>query len=216
MAGDEIIIVGKNGGSGTRNFMIGNDTVVAAGNTVNISSSTQSDTKSTYPYTAVVDKNNEGGVLRIFRLTNKNMYLKSIQVVRPCGVESGLLLDKTAVEVTASETTVTAPTLMNPNGLVVRYESSDTEIVAVDAETGALTKGTKTGVATITISWERQTANFIRHCAGELVYTVTVKSGATEISNAEVSVPAQKVIHNGQLLIIREGKTYTAQGIEVQ
>ena len=144
------------------------------------------------------------------------MNLKSIQVVRPCTVESRLVLDKTAIDVLDSEKTITAPNLDNPNELVVRYESSNAEIVAVDANTGALTKGTKTGMATITISWERQTINFVRYCAGELVYTVTVKSGATAVENTAVAAPAMKVIRDGQLLIIREGKTYTAQGIEVQ
>ena len=86
----------------------------------------------------------------------------------------------------------------------------------MDANTGALTKGTKTGMATITISWERQTINFVRHCAGELVYTVTVKSGATAVENTAVAAPAVKVIRDGQLLIIRDGKTYTAQGVQVQ
>ena len=216
LAGDEITIVGKNGGGGDRNFMIGNGSATAGTTEGNIASSTQSTQTDNSTYTAVVDETIEGDILRIFRLTGKTMYLKSIQVVRPCAVESGLLLDKTTVEVTASETTITAPELTNPHNLVVKYESSDAEIVAVDANTGALTKGTKTGMATITISWERQTIDFVRYCADELAYTVTVKGGATEISNAEVYAPAQKVIRDGQLLIIRDGKTYTAQGVQVQ
>ena len=216
LAGDEITIVGKNGGGGDRNFMIGNGSATAGTTEGNIASSTQSTQTDNSTYTALMDETNAEGVLRVFRLTGKTMYLKSIQVVRPCTVESGLLLDKTTVEVTASETTIAAPELTNPHNLVVKYESSDAEIVAVDANTGVLTKGTKTGTATITISWERQTIDFVRYCADELAYNVTVKGGATEISNAEVYAPAQKVIHDGQLLIIRDGKTYTAQGVQVQ
>ncbi len=216
LAGDEITIVGKNGGGGDRNFEIGNDTVMAAGNSVNISTSSQAAQTDNSTYTAMVDKNNEGGILRVFRKQGKTMYIHSIQVVRPCTIESGLVLDKTAIDVLDSEKTITAPKLENPNELVVRYASSDAEIVAVDENTGALTKGSKTGMATITISWERQTVNFVRHCAGELVYTVTVKSGATAVENTAVAAPAVKVIRDGQLLIIREGKTYTAQGVQVQ
>ena len=216
LAGDEITIVGKNGGSGDRNFMIGNGSATAGTTEGNIASTTQSEAKDNSTYTAVMDETNEGGVLRLFRLTGKTMYLKSIKVVRPCTVESGLVLDKTAIDVLDSEKTITAPNLYNPNELVVRYESSNAEVVAVDANTGALTKGTKPGMATITISWERQTVNFVRHCAGELVYTVTVKSGATAVENTAVAAPAVKVIRDGQLLIIREGKTYTAQGVQVQ
>ena len=36
------------------------------------------------------------------------------------------------------------------------------------------------------------------------------------VEQAQVAVKAMKVMRDGQLLIIREGKTYTAQGIEVQ
>ena len=216
LAGDEITIVGKNGGGGFRNFMIGNGSATAGTTEGNIASTTQSEAKDNSTYTAVMDETNEGGVLRLFRLAGKTMYLNSIKVVRPCTVESGLVLDKTAIDVLDSEKTITAPKLDNPKELVVRYESSNAEIVAVDANTGALTKGTKTGMATITISWERQTINFVRYCAGELVYTVTVKSGATAVENTALAAPAVKVIRDGQLLIIREGKTYTAQGVQVQ
>lgn len=216
LAEDEIIIVGKNGGTGDRGFEIGNASAKGAKTEGNIESSTQSTQTANSTYTAVVDKTNEGGVLRLFRLAGKTMLLNSIQVVRPCTVESGLVLDKTAIDVLDSEKTITAPNLYNPNELVVRYESSNAEVVAVDANTGALTKGTKPGMATITISWERQTVNFVRHCAGELVYTVTVKSGATAVENTAVAAPAVKVIRDGQLLIIRDGKTYTAQGVQVQ
>lgn len=216
LAEDEITIVGQNGGTDNRGFEIGNASAKAADTKGNIKSTTQSDNSTIKTYTAVVDETIEGGVLRLFRLAGKTMYLKSIKVVRPCTVESRLVLDKTAIDVLDSEKTITAPNLNNPNELVVKYESSNTEVVAVDANTGALTKGTKTGMATITISWERQTINFVRYCAGELVYTVTVKSGATAVENTTVAAPATKVIRDGQLLIIREGKTYTAQGVQVQ
>ncbi|MGN1247229.1 MAG: cadherin-like beta sandwich domain-containing protein [Paludibacteraceae bacterium] len=36
------------------------------------------------------------------------------------------------------------------------------------------------------------------------------------ITDTAIATPATKVIRNGQLLIIREGKTYTAQGLELQ
>lgn len=36
------------------------------------------------------------------------------------------------------------------------------------------------------------------------------------VEQAQVAVKAVKVIRDGQLLIIREGKTYTAQGVQVQ
>ena len=66
-------------------------------------------------------------------------------------------------------------------------------------------------------------ANFIgieNHGSGDLGFTRILLSGAKDVGSAveqaQVAVKAVKVIREGQLLIIREGKTYTAQGIEVQ
>ena len=48
------------------------------------------------------------------------------------------------------------------------------------------------------------------------VYKVIYKvSTSTTIGESQVEVKAVKVIRNGQLLIIRDGKTYTAQGIQL-
>ena len=160
----------------------------------------------------------DADTLYLMRAKGNSTAVAAIKVERPteCADAEIALPENPDKEVANSALTITAPTLENPNGLVVKYVSSDAEVVAVDENTGALTKGTKTGMATITISWVRQTINTVRHCAGELAYTVTVKDGATEISNAEVYAPAQKVIRDGQLLIIRDGKTYTAQGVELR
>ena len=50
------------------------------------------------------------------------------------------------------------------------------------------------------------------------VYSITFvpKETGTALEQNSLFVPATKVIRNGQLLIIREGKTYTVQGVEVQ
>lgn len=53
------------------------------------------------------------------------------------------------------------------------------------------------------------------------VYSVTYtvdKSGdiGSSLNQAQVEAKAVKVVRNGQLLIIRDGKTYTAQGVEVR
>lgn len=66
-------------------------------------------------------------------------------------------------------------------------------------------------------------ANFIgieNHSSGDLGFTRILLSGAKDIGSAfdqtQVETKAVKVIRDGQLLIIREGKTYTAQGVQVQ
>lgn len=50
------------------------------------------------------------------------------------------------------------------------------------------------------------------------VYSITFvpKETGTALEQNSLFVPATKVIRNGQLLIIREGKTYTVQGVEVE
>ncbi|MGN1247228.1 MAG: bacterial Ig-like domain-containing protein, partial [Paludibacteraceae bacterium] len=52
------------------------------------------------------------------------------------------------------------------------------------------------------------------------IYTIKVirpeKGPSTAVDQASVETKVQKLIRNGQLLIIREGKTYTAQGVQVQ
>lgn len=50
------------------------------------------------------------------------------------------------------------------------------------------------------------------------VYSITFvpKETGTALEQNSLFVPATKVIRNGQLLIIREGKTYTVQGVEVK
>ena len=50
------------------------------------------------------------------------------------------------------------------------------------------------------------------------VYSITFvpQETGTALEQNSLFVPATKVIRNGQLLIIREGKTYTVQGVEVK
>ena len=50
------------------------------------------------------------------------------------------------------------------------------------------------------------------------VYSITYvpEETGTALEQNSLFIPATKVIRNGQLLIIREGKTYTVQGVEVE
>ena len=50
------------------------------------------------------------------------------------------------------------------------------------------------------------------------VYSITFvpKETGTALEQNSLFVPATKVVRNGQLLIIRDGKTYTVQGVEVE
>ena len=65
----------------------------------------------------------------------------------------------------------TAPTLEAPEGLTVTYESSNTNVAEVNAETGAVTIKAA-GEATITASWEATDT----YTAGSTSYTITVEN----------------------------------------
>lgn len=64
-----------------------------------------------------------------------------------------------------------APTLEAPEGLTVTYESSNTNVAEVNAETGAVTIKAA-GEATITASWEATDT----YTAGSTSYTITVEN----------------------------------------
>ena len=65
-----------------------------------------------------------------------------------------------------------APTLNNPNELVVTYSGNNDEVATVNAETGAITLGEATGSVTITASADAQGD----YLAGTATYTLTVKA----------------------------------------
>ena len=48
------------------------------------------------------------------------------------------------------------------------------------------------------------------------IYKITFSTSATAIENTAAEVKAMKVVRDGQILIIRDGKTYTITGVQVQ
>ena len=66
--------------------------------------------------------------------------------------------------------TFTAPTLANPHSVSVAYSSSNTNVAAVDATTGAVTIGTTAGKATITATFSGNES----YLADEASYEITV------------------------------------------
>lgn len=53
--------------------------------------------------------------------------------------------------------------------------------------------------------------NILKNYSGEF----TTTSGTTAVDDAEVAIPVSKIIRDGQIFILRGGKTYTTTGIEV-
>ena len=60
-----------------------------------------------------------------------------------------------------------------PDGLVVTYSSSDSDIASVNASTGEVT-GEVEGIVTITVSWAEQTVSETKYSAGSLTYDLYV------------------------------------------
>ena len=83
--------------------------------------------------------------------------------------DAGLAYSETAFE-TSINSSFTKPTLTNPHGLMIAYESSDETIATVDAETGEVTINGVEGDVTI----YARSAKDATYYAGEASYTIAV------------------------------------------
>ncbi|MBQ2291776.1 MAG: chitobiase/beta-hexosaminidase C-terminal domain-containing protein [Paludibacteraceae bacterium] len=81
-------------------------------------------------------------------LPRKAEDLVKIETQQPAGIK----FETTEYTANVNEA-FTAPTLTNPNGLIVTYSTSDATLATVNTNTGAVTIGNKTGKVTITASF---------------------------------------------------------------
>ena len=84
--GDTVIITGVCGGSGARAFAIAPVTTVNAVTDTALTN-TQENTSDILEFRVIVKEAQAGAKMRIFRMAGKTMYLYSIKVARPAGVE---------------------------------------------------------------------------------------------------------------------------------
>ena len=84
---------------------------------------------------------------------------------------AGLSFDETAFDIDLNDDSFVAPTLNNPNGLTVAWESNNTDVATVNASTGALTLIT-TAEGTVTIKASFTTNDW--YLAGNASYTITI------------------------------------------
>jgi|GEM_PF-1935434 len=82
-----------------------------------------------------------------------------------------LSFNETEFDIDLNDDSFVAPTLNNPNSLTVSWESDNTDIATVDAETGALTLIT-TAEGTVTITASFTTNDW--YVAGNASYTITI------------------------------------------
>ena len=87
----------------------------------------------------------------------------------PTKAEPGIAYETTEYTANVNEA-FTAPTLTNPNDLTVAYSTSDATLATVDAATGAVTIGNKTGKVTITATF----AGNETYLYGTASYNITI------------------------------------------
>jgi hypothetical protein len=105
------------------------------------------------------------------------------------------------------------PTLLNPEQLSVTYSSSDPSVATVDALTGDVTL-VAAGTTTITATF----AGDEKYLPSEASYVLTVEPSGDPTAIEDVrfeSDKAQKVLIDGILYILRDGKTYNVMGQEL-
>ena len=131
-------------------------------------------------FLSINPKYNDKKVQFGFKYTAEDAYkagtwhLSSIMVVgdAPDPVEAGISYDVTEYKYEiGSKDPFKAPVINNPNGIAVKYETSDWDIATVDSNTGEVTiGGNKQGVVTITA----RTEECVEFLAGEASYTIEV------------------------------------------
>ena len=103
------------------------------------------------------------------------------------------------------------------------YVIKGTESIGYTLAGTACNAGSKITAATydiLSFAVEQETPYYV-YCSGSKLgiygFEIPSEDGpSTAVDQALIETKAQKVIRNGQLLIIRDGKTYTAQGVELR
>ena len=104
--------------------------------------------------------------------------------------------------------------LWNPEELAVTYTSSDPSVATVDEATGDV-ELVAVGTTTITASFAGNEEYESAQTSYDLTVQESAPTGIDQISNDQSPV-TNKVIRNGHLFILRNGKTYNALGAEVK
>ncbi len=151
-------------------------------------------------------------VVRLAKESSANgaLYVKSVVVTYESdGKEAaGLAYDATDVQKLAKVGgTLTAPALTNPNSLSVAYTSSNTDVVEVNASTGALTIKAA-GKAEITASF----AGNDDYKAGSATYTIFVATEAGTAEDPLSEASAKALIDNGCTLNVNVKGTVSVVG----
>lgn len=113
--------------------------------------------------------------------------------VRAVKLDAEISYDVTEFEAVVNED-FTAPTLVNPNELIVTYSSSDAEIASVDETSGEVEIGSKTGIVAITATfagnddYKAATASYTIKVTDPSVVTVWQKTAASDLATGDYVV----------------------------
>lgn len=124
------------------------------------------------------------------------LYVKSVVVyyINDGKEVAGLAYDAADAQKLAKVSgTLTAPTLTNPNSLTIAYASSNTDVVEVNASTGAITAIKAAGKAVITASSEEDAT----YKAGSATYTIFVATEAGTAEDPLTEASAKALIDDG-------------------
>ena len=108
---------------------------------------------------------------------------------------------------------VAAPTNVVLNGAVMTWDDVEDAMLYVVFKDGAFFAQTTAATCSLTVSGQYSVKAANRFGGlGTASAAVTYKATATGMENAEEAVQCTKVMKDGQLLILRDGKTYTIIG----
>ena len=157
------------------------------------------------------------GTTIITAYTDGNLYHKAGEVSYTLIVLKGsvsLSFTQNSVSVRVDDEEFVLPTLNNPQDVSVTYSSSNPAVATVLALTGDVTL-VAAGTTTITATFLGDKSYNEASASYDLIVTESTATDLNYISTQPNASSVQKILLSGQLLILRDGKTYNVMGQEL-
>ena len=157
------------------------------------------------------------GTTIITAYTDGNLYHKAGEVSYTLIVLKGsasLSFTQNSVSVRVDDEEFVLPTLNNPQDVSVTYSSSNPAVATVLALTGDITL-VAAGTTTITATFLGDKSYNEASASYDLIVTESTATDLNYISTQPNASSVQKILFSGQLLILRDGKTYNVMGQEL-
>ena len=157
------------------------------------------------------------GTTTIIAYTDGNLYHKNGEVSYTLIVLKGsvsLSFTQNSVNVRIDDEEFVLPTLNNPQDVSVTYSSSNPAVATVLAISGDVTL-VAVGTTTITATFLGDKSYNQASASYDLIVTESTATDLNYISTQPNASSVQKILLSGQLLILRDGKTYNVMGQEL-